>query len=163
MNVPPAYAQWRSILGFDEVSYGAGGIRIVPLEELDEFQVGYSRSREARSLCGAEGRWRKEWIAIGYETAMGDPIILDIDTMQVMTSPHGEVAWNPEPIAVSLEGFGLALRTFRRIAAGRENPVQLEANPLPVEERKAALSSIAHANPMVDLFFWDLQLEDLRQ
>jgi len=160
MNVPPAYAQWRSTLGFDEVSYGVGGIRIIPLEELDAFQVGYSRSPSGQLLHGAEGGWRKEWIAIGHETATGDPIILDVDTMRVITAPHGEGTWNPKAIAVSLEGFGIALRTFRRLAVGRENPVQLEANPLPVEERKAALSGIAEANPQVDLFFWDLQLED---
>jgi hypothetical protein len=160
MKVPPEYAQWRSVLEFDEVSYGVGGIRIVPLEELDRFQVGYSRSPDGDSLCGAEGKWQKEWLAIGHETAAGDPVLLDVETMRVMTAAHGEGTWDPEPIAVSLEGFGSALSVFRELAVGRENPVQLEARPLTDKERETASSRIIQANPDVVVFFWDLLLQD---
>jgi hypothetical protein len=103
------------------VSYGIGGIRIVPLAELNAFQVGYSRLPDGRSLYGGEGEWQKEWIAIGYETAMGDPVILDAATMRVTTAAHGEGAWDPQPIATSLEGFGVALQIFRDISAGQES------------------------------------------
>src|SRR5262249_43649662 len=135
--------------------YGIGGIRVVPFEELSEFQVGYSRSTDGRSLCGGNGQWRKEWIAIGSETAMGDPLIFDAVTMQVMTAPHGEGEWHPESIAASLEGFRAALEVLRSIAAGRATPDQLEAHPLPERERRAALSRIAAANPDTEMFFWD--------
>ena len=158
MNIPSAYAQWRSALGFDEVSYGVGGIRIAALAELEELQLGYSRSPDGLSSCGGEGEWQIKWIAIGYETCMGDPIILDVETMQVMTAPHGQGEWTPEPIAASLEGFGAALKEFRRLATGRENPVQLGANPLPANEREAGLLRISQANPDTEICFWELQL-----
>ena len=131
MKMPPEYAHWRTALGFDEVSYGIGGIRMASLEGLHEFQLGYSQSPDSRSLTGAEGEWKEEWIAIGHESSMGDPIVLDVETMRVMTAAHGEGEWTPELIAASLEGFGAALKELRRLANGRENPVQLEANPLP--------------------------------
>ena len=160
MKIPPEYVLWRSALGFDEVSYGIGGIRMASLEELHEFQLGYSRSPDGRSLTGAQGQWKKEWIAIGHETSMSDPIILDVDTMRVMTAAHGEGEWTSELIAASLEGLSAALKELRRLANGRENPVQLEANPLPARERETALSRIAQANPDMDLFFWEMQLGD---
>lgn len=158
MTSPPEYARWRSALSYDEVSYGIGGIRLVPLAELNEFQLGYSRLPSGRSLRGGDGGWQKEWIAIGHETAMGDPVILDVATMRVMTAPHGEGTWDPQPIATSLEGFGAALQIFRDVAAGRGSPVQLEAHPLSDEERVAALARIARANPGMDAFFWELLL-----
>ena len=156
MDVPREYARWRSALEFDEVSYGVGGIRIVPLELLEEFQVGYSRSPEGKSLCGPVGWWQKDWIVIGQETAMGDPIILDAVTMQVMTARHGEREWNAEPVAVSLAGFGCALKVLRMLAAGRENPVQLDAHPLSNGERQSAFFTIAQNNPDIALLFWEL-------
>lgn len=83
MKMPPEYAHWRTALGFDEVSYGIGGIRMASLEGLHEFQPGYSQSPDGRSLTGAEGEWKEEWIAIGHES-LGDPIVLDVETMRVM-------------------------------------------------------------------------------
>jgi hypothetical protein len=160
MKTPPEYAHWRAALGFDEVSYGIGGIWMASLEELHEFQLGYSRTPDGRLGTGAQGEWKKEWIAIGHETSMGDPIILDVDTMRVMTASHGEGEWTPELIATSLEGYRAALKELRRLANGRKDPVQLEANPLPARERETALSRIAQANPGLDLFFWEMQLGD---
>src|SRR5579864_6181301 len=78
MNIPPQYAAWREALGLDELSFGCGGIRMFSLVEMDEAQVGYSRAEDGGSLCdGAVGSWKPKWIVIGYETGLGDPIILD--------------------------------------------------------------------------------------
>ena len=154
MRLPSEYVTWRSRLRYSEAAFGVGGVRVVSLEELDKFQVGYSRSPQGATLCGGSGRWQKEWVAIGHETAMGDPLILDTGSMRVLTAPHGEGEWYPECIATSLQGFEIALELVRGLSVGRANPVELEANPLKDTEREAALSQIAHANPDAEFSFW---------
>jgi hypothetical protein len=163
MTIPPQYGPWFRALGFAEVSFGCGGLKLFAPEELEEGQVGYSRSQEGKSFCdGAPGSWKPEWIVIGYDTGLGDPIILDTSApeLPVMTAMHGEGSWEPQVIARSLEDFAAALRAFRQVAAGREYPVALEQNPLSPEERENALQQIRGAEgDEIDMDFWEALLE----
>ena len=164
MKIPDRYAAWRNALGFDDISYGVGGIRIFPLAEIDEGQIGYSLSPDGDSLCdGAEGSWKPEWVVIGYETGLGDPIILDTSNsdFQVMTAIHGEGSWEPQPIAKSLEAFGMTLRAVREISTGREYPVALENNPLSDDERRSVLQAIRKINgDEIEMGFWEATLQE---
>lgn len=160
-EIPSSYRLWRQALPFEEISLGAGGLRFAQLEDLEELQVGYSRSREGATFCtGEPGAWQEPWIVIGENTCLGDPLIMDPSTnpIAIFTAMHGAGEWNPELIASSLEGFGVALSIVREMSVGREHPVGLEANPIPPTARKLALSKIAAANPGVGLTFWALQL-----
>ena len=63
MKLPPEYTRWLNALGFDEISFGCGGVKLFSVDEMDEAQVGYSRSAEGKSFCdGKPGSWRPEWI-----------------------------------------------------------------------------------------------------
>jgi len=163
MKIPPAYAAWREALGFDEFNFGYSGIRVFPLSEVDEGQVGYSRAEDGRSFCdGAEGSWKPEWIVIGRDTLLGDPIMLDTShpDLQVMTAMHGEGSWEPQPIAKSLQTLAIALRAIKDISVGREHPVALEQNPLSDSERLQVLQTIRQANNgEIGLDFWEGILE----
>ena len=159
MKIPDAYVRWRATFRDYEISYGCGGIYLAGVEELDKLQVGYFRSAEGESICSEHGGWRPQWIAIGHNTSLGDPIILDTDALRILTAPHGEGSWDPEVIATSIEGFAVALSAIHRASSGRENPVQLEANPLPAVERQAVLDEIEKANPGMTSAFWELMLE----
>ena len=162
MTIPPEYYAWREALGFEEISFGCSGVRLFPLAELDDGQIGYSHSQEGQSFCdGAEGSWKPEWIAIGYDTGLGDPFILDTSspTLCIMTAMHGEGAWEPYPIARSLEAFAATLRTLKEISVGREYPVALENNPLLAAEKDRVLQLIRSANDdEVDVDFWEALL-----
>jgi hypothetical protein len=162
MTVPPQYAPWLASLGFHEISFDAGGLKLFTPEELEEHQVGYSCSQEGKSFCdGRPGSWQPEWLVIGYETGLGDPIFLDtsLPALPVLTAMHGEESWEPRPISLSLEGFATALRAFREISIGREDPAGLEENPLSSEERARALQRIAGAHgDEIDMGFWELLL-----
>lgn len=164
MKIPDRYAAWRNALDFDDISYGVGGIRIFPLAEIDEGQIGYSRSPDGYSLCdGAEGSWKPEWIVIGYETGLGDPIILDTSNpnSQVTTAMHGEGSWEPLPIAKSLEVFAATLRAIREISVGREYPVALENNPLSEDQRQSVLRAIRKINDdEIEMGFWEAMLQE---
>ncbi|HEY6969267.1 MAG TPA: hypothetical protein VJA94_08685 [Candidatus Angelobacter sp.] len=164
MKTPDIYLAWRESIGFDEFSLGSGGIRIFPLAEIDEAQIGYSRSAEGDSLCdGAEGSWKPKWVVIGYETGLGDPIILDTSgrNFQVMTAMQGEGSWEPRPIAKSLEAFATTLRAIRQISVGRENPVAVDENPLSTDERERTLQVIRDSNNgEVEMDFWEVMLPE---
>jgi len=163
MNIPPAYPHWLETLGFDEVSFGYSGLKLFAVEELDKCQTGYSSSPEGKSLCdGSPGSWRPEWIAIGHDTLIGDPIILDTagSQLHVMTAAHGEGSWDPYPIASSLQAFAAALHVIHECSAGRENPAALEEKPISAQERSQALEKIQAANVgEINLEFWQLILE----
>ena len=161
MQLPPDYISWLHHLGFDEISFGCGGVKLFTIEELDEHQIGYSRSAEGKSLCdGKPGSWRPEWIVIGHDTAMGDPIILDTSSrwpsqgLRVMTAMHGEGAWDPKVIADSLHGFADALRALKEASVGREYPVALEQNPLSEKERERVVERFRKAIGEGDMEFW---------
>jgi hypothetical protein len=163
VQVPPEYISWLARLGFREISFGYGGITLFTPEEIDYAQTGYSRSADGESFCdGKPGSWRPEWITIGHDTLLGDPIILDTSTREfsVMTAIHGEGSWDPEVITGSLAGFGDALREVKRASVGREHPVALEQNPLPEDERRFILARIRNAiGPRADIDFWRGLLE----
>ncbi len=160
-RVPQAYKEWRLSLGFDEISFGVGGLHLEGLDELAEAQIGYSISAEGESFCtGQPGDWQDSWLVIGHDTAAGDPVILDTSakTLHVLTAMHGAGTWDPTCIAASLDAFGAALKEVRRLSKGRENPVNLEKHPLSPTERSEALERIEAANPGVDMQFWESQL-----
>ncbi|HET7871377.1 MAG TPA: hypothetical protein VFL42_02625 [Terriglobales bacterium] len=163
MHVPPEYVSWIAKLGFREISFGSGGIKLYTPEELDDAQIGYSRSAEGKSFCdGTTGSWNAEWIAIAYDTGLGDLIILDtsISELPVMTALHGEGSWDAKIIAGSLAGFGEALREVQRASVGRESPVALEQNPLPEDQRRDILARIRIAiGQRADIDFWGGLLE----
>jgi hypothetical protein len=164
MQVPPEYVSWLAQLGFREIRFGYGGIELFSPEVLDAAQIGYSRSAEGESFCdGKPGSWRPEWLAIGQDTLLGDPIILDtsIRELPVMTAIHGEGSWDPKVIAETLRGFGEALREIKRASGGREHPVALEQNPPPEDERRLVLARIRNAiGPRAEIEFWRGMLEE---
>lgn len=130
-KAPSIYVSQRSALGFDSVSYGYGGIELFEADQLDRAQVGYSVSKDGKSLTGdGKGAWRENWFVVGRETTLGDPIFLSTDAPHaVYTAIHGEGSWNHGLIAPDLEAFWRCLAVFRKHAKGRGTPIELEENP----------------------------------
>jgi len=98
MKLPDRYNEVRESLPSTEVSFGCGGIKLFSLAEIENGQLGYSVAPDGRSLCSGEtGAWQPNWVVIGYETACGDPLFIDIRgaALPVFTAIHGEGAWEP--------------------------------------------------------------------
>jgi hypothetical protein len=163
MSTADEYAGWFRSLGFDEINFGYAGLKLTSPDDIDSAQIGYSRSPQGVSLCAEDsGAWKASWTVIGTEVLAGDPIFLDDSdpSLRVMTAMHGEEFWEPRIIASSLPSFAVALKTIRQLSAGRENPVELEQNPLSAGEREEAMQTIATANSgEIDLEFWSSILE----
>jgi hypothetical protein len=163
MNLPPRYNEVRVALPAGEVAFGCGGIKLFGATEIEQGQVGYSVASDGKSLCsGTRGAWQPSWTVIGYETACGDPLFIDTDdaALPVLTAIHGEGAWEPQPVAISIDAFVQSLQEFARISEGRNNPVERDNNPLPEAERDKFLRRVEELNLMrFKSDFWAVLLE----
>ncbi|MGV2941536.1 hypothetical protein AB5I83_18185 [Mesobacillus sp. LC4] len=149
---------------FKEVSLGYRTVTIFPSQDLDEAQIGYSIDYDGQLLSGmGEGGWLSSWLVIGNEDETGDPIFIDTEEehFPVYSAFHGQGNWEVYKIAASLKKFDKALSFIKKISVGRENPVELEKNPITSEERKQFLKSIAQQNDHIEMSFWESWLEDL--
>ncbi|MCU5408931.1 hypothetical protein OCA16_31010 [Bacillus cereus] len=74
--------------------------------EIEDGQVGYHVDLDGQDLTsGKEGDWREEWIVIGMDSYVGDPVFVDISdiSIPVYTAEHGEDFWNPVCIGDSID------------------------------------------------------------
>jgi hypothetical protein len=95
-----------------EVFFGYFGFYVVNGCELDDIELGYSKSSNGDSLIGEnDGDWLSNWIVIGTDTEIGDPFFVDItdSKLPVYTAMHGTGSWEAELISKSLSGFIQAL------------------------------------------------------
>ena len=159
--ISDGYKELLSILAIPTVSLGYFTVHIYDVDELEEAQIGYSVDPLGTSLIDENpGSWQRTWVVIGYEDGSGDPIFTDseADGFPVYTAMQGTGVWEPSLIATGLRNFATAMREIARIAEGRENPVQLEANPIESDERAKVLERIQGENTGIDTSFWETWL-----
>jgi hypothetical protein len=76
--------------------------------QLPAAQVGYSIDSEGEPMGGqGDGQWKPYWLAIGSDTELGDPLIVDLSSasLQVLTAAHGGGRWELDQVADSLESL----------------------------------------------------------
>lgn len=76
--------------------------------QLPAAQVGYGIDSEGKPMGGqGEGQWKPYWLAIGSDTELGDPLIVDLSSpsLQVLTAAHGADRWELDQVAASLESL----------------------------------------------------------
>jgi len=162
VELPGRYKDVLQQIDRYEVEYGTGGLKVFAEVELPKGQVGYAFASDGKSLCNSAGGWQSDWLVIGYDTGVGDPLILNTSGPQlpVFTSVHGEGKWELQPVAISVESFAACLDEFAKIALGRSNPVETDRNPLPDADREAYRTRIAAINEnKIAPDFWDALLE----
>ncbi len=54
-----------------------------------------------------KGDWKPYWLVIGSDTALGDPLIVDLSgpRLRVITATHGAGRWDPVDVSDSLMGL----------------------------------------------------------
>lgn len=153
----------RTPIPFGEVNFGSGGLRVYLRDEIEGGQVGYGVAPDGASLCSGEaGAWQPEWIVIGYDTASGDPLIMDTSdpALPILRDLNGRGKWAPEKISVSLDAFLAAYELLAWLAKGRATPVELETNPLSLGERAEFLVRISDLNNgQAGIDFWEAVIE----
>ena len=80
-------------------------IELTTADGLDDLQIGFSVTQAGESLLGSLEGWKSNWLVIGIETMLGDPVFADLDhpRLPVYTALHGMGVWHPELLAESLE------------------------------------------------------------
>lgn len=146
-----------------DLCIGYSGITFLKVEELNKGQIGYSRNEDGNSFIdGQEGYWREEWLVIGQDELLGDPIFVDTksEALTVFSAIHGEGKWEPYIVAHSFSNFINIIEHLKIISENRENPVALESNPLSIHESEQFLYNIKHNNPFADIQYWKGFLEE---
>ena len=152
------YHEIRRTVPFTSVDFGYQTLTLFSAGELEDEQIGYRISPSGEDLTGSRaGDWRSEWLVIGRDGLLGDPIFVDLtdEALPVFTAVHGEGSWSPELIATSLGGFIEALKEIESVSHGRSNPVELERNPLPAAEKEEVLQRIAEASGNASQEYWE--------
>lgn len=87
-------------------------IELAPASGLAAAQVGYAVTPSGESLLDPDGGWQSEWLIIGQETLLGDPVFVDLDepALPVFMAMHDLPDWEPVLLAESLEAFLSAAR-----------------------------------------------------
>jgi hypothetical protein len=156
------YIEIRRKVSLNDVSLGYQTVRLIPVDELNEAQRGYSIAESGETLTGDyEGAWKSNWLVIARDELLGDPLFVDLDDedLPVFTAEHGERAWSPIIVSSSFKGFIQALEEVDRIGQGRRNPVELERNPFSDADRKQSLNRIAEVCGDVSFEFWESWFE----
>lgn len=140
-----------------EVSMGYQTIVFFNEKEIEEGQIGYSRDEKGNDLTGnKEEDWKSNWIVIGYDELLGDPIFIDIkdNDFPVYTAMHGLGYWEPEILASKFSSFVASLEIIIEVSKNRENPVALSNNKLSFFERRNIIKKIKNINPSTQSGFW---------
>ncbi|CAH0335999.1 hypothetical protein FVB9288_01671 [Flavobacterium sp. CECT 9288] len=146
----------------EDISLGYGEINIFKLENIEKEQIGYSVSENGKSLTGNKnGDWKKNWIVIATDN-MDDPIFVDIENqnLPVFIAEHGNGEWEENYIAISIENFSQILNDLKQLSIKRENPVQIEKNPISETELEIFLSKTKEENKGMDVEYWKIFLEN---
>ena len=93
---------------------------------------------------------------------LGDPIFIDFEkpNLPVFTSEHGEGNWEESYIAISLENFTEILKDLKKLSINRENPVDIEKNPISKDEINTFLTKTHVENKYMDVWYWKLFTEN---
>ena len=87
------------------VQVGESTFELIAAAQLGDAQVGFAVDPGGDSLTGDRpGDWRPEWIVVGTDADLGDPLFVDLRSTElpVLTAMHGEGDWDPEEVAPSL-------------------------------------------------------------
>lgn len=150
--IPARYKKLRAAVPFDSVSFGYSSIDLAPVAELEVAQQGYSIVPD-----GDTTDWRDEWVVIGHEGSMGDPIFIDtdVDDFPVYTAAHGMGEWSPQLIAFTFRHFIQILQQLEVLGRERSNPVELERHPITDHERESFIEFIRRDSSDIDFTFWE--------
>jgi len=139
------------------IDIGYGGFTFCQPDDLLKAQVGYSiDSKKNTILKGIEGEWKKEWVVIGVDDLVGDPIFVDTHSkLFVVMTAEPSTTWDPYPIADSLENFSAIIAQLAVLSVNRSTPKEWDINPLSEKEKKAFLTVVATNNPDSEIGYWE--------
>jgi hypothetical protein len=162
MSIPDNFIKLAKSNTIRNISLGYDDIYLFDIDNIKKEQVGYSIDPNGNSLItGEEGSWKANWLVIGFNENVGDPYFVDtsLEGFPVYTSMHGEGIWDPTMISDSYKNFIEILNYIQKLSGGRENPVAIEANPLPNEEVDNLISKIETQNIKSEIWYWESLLE----
>ena len=115
INMDLLLDNWLSEIGADGITleWVAEDLYIAGKETISSFQQGY---------VGSD--WCESWIVIAKW--IGDPIVYNVETKEVLTAMHGAGVWSPYVLAPSLKDFGFILAIWCKLYCEKYNKLILD-------------------------------------
>tara|TARA_R110000751_G_scaffold307852_1_gene432761 strand:+ start:1800 stop:2285 length:486 start_codon:yes stop_codon:yes gene_type:complete len=145
----------------DNLSLGYSELNFATTETLSEFQLGYSIDPNGKSLTGGkDGDWNENWIVISRDD-LGEPHFVDLKDGKIYTAMHGQGDWEPDLISISLEKYIETINFLFELSKNRDNPSDLENNPITQNEIERFEKFIEEANNgEVEFYEWENWVEN---
>jgi hypothetical protein len=145
----------------ENLSLGYNELNFATSETLSEFQLGYSIDPKGKSLIGEkDGDWNKNWIVISRDD-LGEPHFVDLKIGKVYTAMHGQGDWEPDLISISLGKYIETINFLFELSKNRDNPEDLENNPITQNEIEQFEKFIEEANNgEVEFYEWENWVEN---
>ncbi|MES0488559.1 MAG: hypothetical protein ABUK01_01105 [Leptospirales bacterium] len=143
---------------------GYEGFELFQSDIIDEEQAGYSFDLDGNDLTGEEdGKWRKEWIVVGRDTSLGDPLLIDTSKKEfpLYTAVHGEESWDPVLLSPSLERFLKSLEILRKLETEFHRVKETKDVAAFESMRGLSLIEILRLNEGCDDSFWEEMFDRL--
>ena len=145
----------------NNLSLGYSELNFATSETLPEFQLGYSIDPNGKSLTGEkEGDWYESWIVISSDD-LGEPNFVDLKNGKIFSAMHRQGDWEPDLISVSLEKYIETINFLFELSKNRDNPVDLENNPITQNEIDQFEKFIEEVNNgEVEFYEWEYWVEN---
>jgi len=138
-----------------EIEIGGVGLSLTTNDSFKEQQTGYRFTPGGQALIGDEkGDWKAEWWVIGTDRLVFDPILVDIDTedLIVYTAEHGQGSWQVELISNSLKGL---LESIEVLYQFKQAYINYKTNKqIPVREILTTTQNQVKQNCEVQAGYW---------
>lgn len=139
-QVGPWGETYHAPVGPTGVSLDIGGnpVDIPPLHKLWQRQAGYRWNAVSGERIAD---WSEQWLVVADQGA--DPFILDVASGEVWFAFHGAGAWQPRPLAASLESAFGGLATIANAMAELGDDAFDETDALLPTARAAVAAALA--------------------
>lgn len=115
---------------FKNISLGYFELNFVGIENFEKSQIGFREDSNGKSLINNKNdSWENHWYVIAIDE-LGDPIIYNCKDKKFYTSMIGAGSWELKCISNSVSNFKGIIDFLDMISVNRQNPVELENNPI---------------------------------
>ena len=142
----------------EDVSLGYLDLTFIKEVDLEQTQKNYQIIRKGEETDNDS--WEKEWLIIALDS-LGDQIVIDKSTseLEVCLASYEEDCWDLFSLASNLSNFEKILNLLTELSINRQQPVEIENNPLTEKDIKNFITKVEKINGGCS-WYWENFVEE---